>query len=98
MYYSVSIEQYTPLKPIFRKEVLSALDQEGFVAVLAMLDLSAAFDNVGNAFLLSCLREIHGIHNQGTDRQELGLVVPHQYLGRSGTACILNLYSASFIC
>ena len=48
-----------------QNDVLSALDQEGSVVVLVMLDLLlAAFDTIDHAFLLSRLREMYGIHGQ----------------------------------
>ena len=45
-------------------DVLSALVQKGFVVVLAMFDLSAAFNTIEHAFLPSCLHEMYRIHDQ----------------------------------
>ena len=44
--------------------VLSSLDVEGSVVVLIMLDLSAAFDTIDHALLISRLRDMYGIHDQ----------------------------------
>ena len=51
------------LKPA-QNDVLLALDKEGLVVVLIILDLSTAFDSIDHALLLSRLREINGIHYQ----------------------------------
>ena len=47
-----------------QSDILSSLDEEGSVVVLVLLDLSAAFDTIGHAFLLTRLRDMYGIHDQ----------------------------------
>ena len=44
--------------------LLSALDKEGSVVFMIMLDLSAAFDTIDHEFLLWCLRDMDGINDQ----------------------------------
>ena len=47
-----------------QSDVLSALDKEGSIVVMIMLDLSAAFDTIDHEFLLSRLRDMFGIQDQ----------------------------------
>ena len=44
-----------------QSNILTSLDEEGSV-VLVLLDLSAAFDTIDNAFVLSRLHDMYGIH------------------------------------
>ena len=77
MYYSLPIEQCTELKALLevQNDVLSALDQEGTVVVLVMLDLSAAF-----AWIRSYLSDrLQRVNTTGTlsDKQRLSFGVPY---------------------
>ena len=66
MYYSMPWAIYLTDTALLKvqNDVLSALDQESSVVALVMLDLSAAFDTIDHAFLLSRLSEMYGIHGQ----------------------------------
>ena len=44
---------------------LSSLDEKGYVIVLVLFDLSAAFDTIDHAFLLSRVRDMYRINDQG---------------------------------
>ena len=53
---SLPIVQYTlNCNPFFENDILSALDNEGSVVVLVMLDFTAAFDTIDH--------EMYGIHD-----------------------------------
>ena len=47
-----------------RSDILSTLYEESFIFVLALLNLSAAFDTIDYAFLLSRLRGMYEVHDQ----------------------------------
>ena len=47
-----------------QNDVLSSLDFECSVVVLIMMDLSAVFDTIDHALLISLLRDMYVIHDQ----------------------------------
>ena len=64
MYYSLLIKQNTRRKLLYIKYSEIILGEVGYVVRLVLLGVSVVFDAIDPAFILSCLRDMFGIHDQ----------------------------------